>query len=147
MCKENHILNKLKHAIWRIRFTSMKCKSSNYCFSLFYFTGSDSKESETEEVYDEFTKFEQELRAECVANIVMPNSFIALFSPPESFELFYLCQAFSIITASEMINDQYNHVIQQGDKYIYHMQISGKIEGETWAYILHAPYHHYFLTW
>ena len=70
--------------------------------------------------YDELTKFEKELRAECVANIVMPNSFIALFSPTESFVFFYLCQAFSIETASEMMNDQYNHVIQQGDKYIYH---------------------------
>ena len=81
-------------------------------------SGSDSEESETEEVYDELTKFEQELRAECIADIVMPNSFIFLFSPPESFELFYLCQAFSVETVSEMMVDEYNHVIQQGDNYI-----------------------------
>ena len=32
----------------------------------------------------------QELRAECITDIVVPNSFIALFYPPELFELFYL---------------------------------------------------------
>ena len=48
----------------------------------------------------------------------MLNSFIALFSPPESFELCYLCHAFSVETASEMVINQYNHIIQQGEKYI-----------------------------
>lgn len=71
-----------------------------------------------EEAHNEITKFEQELRAECVADIVIPNSFTALFSPPESFQLFYLLHALSIETLSEMMIDQYNHVIQQGDKYI-----------------------------
>ena len=58
------------------------------------------------------------MRAECITDFVVPNSFIALFCPPELFELFYLCHAFSVETASEMVIDQYNHIIQQGEKYI-----------------------------
>ena len=66
----------------------------------------------------EISRIEQDLGAECITDIVVPNSFIALFSPPDSFELFYLCHAFSVETASEMVIDQYNHIIQQGEKYI-----------------------------
>ena len=58
------------------------------------------------------------MRTECVADVVTPNSFIALFSPPESFELFYICKAFSINTTSDMVVDDYRHIIQKGDKYI-----------------------------
>ena len=56
----------------------------------------DTDESDTD---DEEIWIEQELRTECVADIVTPNSFIALFLPPESFELFYICKAFSVNTA------------------------------------------------
>lgn len=34
------------------------------------------------------------MRAECVADIIMPNSFIALFSSPESFKLFICVSCF-----------------------------------------------------
>ena len=81
-------------------------------------SGGDTEESDTEEAYNEISRTEQELRATCVTDIVVPNSFIALFSPPESFELFYLCHAFSVETNSEMVIDQDNHIIQQGEKYI-----------------------------
>ena len=58
------------------------------------------------------------MRTEYVADIVAPNSFIALFSPPESFEQFYICKAFSVNTGSDMMVDDYCHIIQKGDKYI-----------------------------
>ena len=58
------------------------------------------------------------MKTEYVADIVAPNSFIALFSPPESFEQFYICKAFSVNTASDMMVDDYCHIIQKGDKYI-----------------------------
>ena len=51
-------------------------------------SGSDIEESDTEEAYNEISRIEQELRAECVTDILVSNSFIALSSPPESFELF-----------------------------------------------------------
>ena len=81
-------------------------------------SGSEAEESDTEEAYNEISRIEQELRAECVTETVVINSFIALISPPESFELFYLCHAFSVETAYEMVIDQYNHITQQGEKYI-----------------------------
>ena len=51
-------------------------------------SGSDTEKSDTEEAYNEISRTEQELRAECVTDIFVSNSFIALSSPPESFELF-----------------------------------------------------------
>ena len=77
-----------------------------------------TEESDIEEAYNKISRIEQELRAECVTDIVVPNSFIGLFSPPELFELFYPCHAFSLETASEMLIDQYNYIIQQGEKSI-----------------------------
>ena len=58
------------------------------------------------------------MRTECVADTVTPNLFIAIFSPPESFEVLYICKAFSVNTASDMMVDYYHHIIQKGDKYI-----------------------------
>ena len=49
---------------------------------------SDSDTESDHEGDDEMSKKEQELRAECVADVITPNSFIALFSPLESFVLF-----------------------------------------------------------
>ena len=101
-------------------------------------SGSDTEESDTEEAYNEISRTEQELRATCVTDIVVPNSFIALFSPPESFELFYLCHAFSVETASEMVIDQYNHIIQQGERYIVCKYLE-KLNKKMWAYVLQKP--------
>ena len=50
--------------------------------------------------------------------LLPPNSFTALFSQPESFELFYICKVFSVNTASDMMEENYRHIIQKGDKYI-----------------------------
>ena len=50
--------------------------------------------------------------------LLPPNSFTALFSQPESFELLYICKVFSVNTASDMMVEDYCHIIQKGDKYI-----------------------------
>ena len=50
--------------------------------------------------------------------LLPPNSFTALFSQPKSFELFYICKVFSVNTASDMMVENYRHIIQKGDKYI-----------------------------
>ena len=50
--------------------------------------------------------------------LLPPNSFAALFSQPKSFELFYICKVFSVNTASDMMVENYRHIIQKGDKYI-----------------------------
>ena len=47
-----------------------------------------------------------------------PEFIYSCISPPESFELFYICKAFSVNTASDMMVDDYRHIIQKGDKYI-----------------------------
>ena len=50
--------------------------------------------------------------------LLPPNSFTALFSQPKSFELFHICKVFSVNTASDMMVEDYCHIIQKGDKYI-----------------------------
>ena len=85
--------------------------------------GSDTDTSDTdtdESDIDDYEEIwiEQELRTECVADTVTLTSFISLFSPPESFELFYICKAFSVNTISDMMVDDYRRIIQKGDKYI-----------------------------
>ena len=50
--------------------------------------------------------------------LLPPNSFTALFSQPEYFELLYICKVFSVNKASDMMVEDYCHIIQKGDKYI-----------------------------
>ena len=61
---------------------------------------------------------ENEIRAECVIDAVNPGSFIALYSPPQSFEMFYLCHVVNITIATETVCDDYGHVIEKGVKYL-----------------------------
>ena len=46
-----------------------------------------------------------EVRADCVVDVVQPCSYVALYSPPESFELFYLCYVIESGIASESMCD------------------------------------------
>ena len=34
---------------------------------------------------------ENEIRADCVVDVVQPCSYVALYAPPEAFEMFCLC--------------------------------------------------------
>lgn len=59
-----------------------------------------------------------EIRSENVFNIISAGSIIALFSHHQSLELFYLCKVLDFGIASEMLHDEYNHIIDIGTKYI-----------------------------
>ena len=61
---------------------------------------------------------ENEIRADCVVDVVQPCSYVALYSPPESFESFYLCYVIESGITSESMCDDYNHVIEKGIKYL-----------------------------
>ena len=58
----------------------------------------DDNDRDTEDIMKE-----QAIRAECVTNAIIQNSHIALFSPPESFKLFYLCYVLKMSIAEEEI--------------------------------------------
>ena len=60
---------------------------------------------------EEDTAEENEIRADCVVGAVELGSCIALYSSPESFEMFYFCHVIVIETASDDIVDDYNHTI------------------------------------
>ena len=61
---------------------------------------------------------EQAIGAELVTDAIVQNPHIALFSLPESFELFYLCYVLKISIAEEKITDKYSHMISKGNTYI-----------------------------
>ena len=61
---------------------------------------------------------ENEIRADCVVDVVQPCSYVALYAPPEAFEMFYLCYVIESGIASEYMCDDYNHVIEEGMKYL-----------------------------
>ena len=61
---------------------------------------------------------ENEIRADCVVDVLQPCSYVALYSPPESFELFYLCYVIESGIVSESMCDDYNHVIETVTTYL-----------------------------
>ena len=56
------------------------------------------------------------------------GSFIALFSHPSSFELFYLCKVLEFGTATENMTDSYHHHVTIGTKYILCNYLEKKAE-------------------
>ena len=83
-------------------------------------TDFENKEYEIEDgCYDDTVVTEEnEIRAECVIDAVNPGSFIALYSSPQSFEMFYLCHVVNITIATETVCDDYGNVIEKGVKYL-----------------------------
>ena len=60
---------------------------------------------------------------------IVKGNIIALYSPPNSMELFYLCKVLDFGIANENLIDKYNHVILKGNKYLkcqYFTKISEK---------------------
>jgi len=78
----------------------------------------DEREFEDDDVEDEEDHEAYELRADCVLDVLQICSFIALYSPPSSFELFYLCKVLDFGTATEDMVDAYNHRVPMGTKYV-----------------------------
>ena len=90
-------------------------------------TGDDSDDystnSEAEYEYDEFENADNEtelyeLRSETVVPVVKPGNVIALFSPPNALELFYLCKVEFSGIATEDLHDGQHHIIKEGSPYL-----------------------------
>ena len=57
------------------------------------------------------------VRGSCIFDAVEKGATIALFSPPSSSELFYLCKVLDMKVAREDTCDIYNHAVSKRDKH------------------------------
>ena len=76
------------------------------------------EEIENEDLCYEDVIEENEIRADCVIDVVQPGSHVALYSSLESFKIFYLCYVVESGIASECMRHDYNHFIDKGVKYL-----------------------------
>ena len=72
---------------------------------------------ESQDIVDDETDL-YELRSDAVVQVVQPGNVIALFSPPNALELFYLCKVVESGIAKQDIYDTQNHVIKEGCSYL-----------------------------
>ena len=82
-----------------------------------------SSNSDVEFEDDEFGNVDHEMeqyemRSESVIQVVKPGSVVALFSPPNALELFYLCKILESGIATEDLYDKYEHIIKKGTPYL-----------------------------
>ena len=59
-----------------------------------------------------------EMRSDSVFGVIKKDGVIALYSPPNSLELFYLCKVKEFRIAQENLIDSLNHIIPKGSKFI-----------------------------
>ena len=62
---------------------------------------------------------ENEILTESFFSHIEKGLYIALYSPPQASELFYLCKVLSCETATTSISDANNHTVLEGMKYIW----------------------------
>ena len=83
-----------------------------------------STDSEAEYEFDEFEDLVDdetelyELRGDTVVEVVKPGNIIALFSPANALELFYLSKVIDSGIAEEDLHDSQNHFIKKGSAYL-----------------------------
>ena len=77
---------------------------------------SEPDEDECDDVEDHLEEYE--LRSDSILAIIRIGNIIALFSPPSSFELFYLCKVVNFGVAQIELKDEYDHVILDGQSFI-----------------------------
>ena len=58
------------------------------------------------------------MRFASIFKIVETGNIIAIFAPPESFEMFYLCKVIPTEVTEKEIIDDYHHTIQKGSVYL-----------------------------
>ena len=63
-------------------------------------------------------EYENEIPKELFFSHIKKGLYIALYSPPQASELFYLCKVLSCETATTSISDANDHTVLQGIKYI-----------------------------
>ena len=69
--------------------------------------------------YEEYDDYEQhDLQGDVASICLSADVVIALFSPPISPELFYLCKVINFAVALEQLSYIYNHIIKKSEKYI-----------------------------
>ena len=51
------------------------------------------------------------MRGNLVLEMIECNSFIAIFSPPNSSELFYICKGFDFRIADHQLEDEFQHML------------------------------------
>ena len=74
-------------------------------------------ESDDEDEPEESKETEQqEMRGNLVLEMIECNSFITIFSPPNSSELFYKCKVLDFYIADD--EDEFQHVIPESNKFI-----------------------------
>ena len=66
-----------------------------------------------------------------LSSMLYRGSLIAFYSPPTSFELFYICNALDFGTAAEDMVGAYNHHISMGNKYILCNYLEKKSEKKS----------------
>ena len=59
-----------------------------------------------------------EMRSDSVFDVIKKDGVIALYSSPNSLELFYLCKVKEFGIAQENLIDTFNHIIPKGSKFI-----------------------------
>lgn len=88
--------------------------------------GDDVSDEDSSDEYDssDFSDNEDEenevvqLHGDNVFGLIEPGSVVAVYSPPNASEVFYLCKVVSIGEAHETLVDKYNHRITEGSKYL-----------------------------
>ena len=83
----------------------------------------DESDSDVEYEDDEFVPADDEnelyeLRSENVQLVVKRGSIVALFSPLNALELFYLCRVIKSSVADEDLCDRFEHVVEKGQAYL-----------------------------
>ena len=58
------------------------------------------------------------MQGNCIFKLLQKETFIAIFSPPLSRELFYLCKVLDFSVALDDLCDKYNYIVPKGTSYI-----------------------------
>ena len=61
---------------------------------------------------------EDQLQPEIIFDLITPGSVVALYSPPNAGELFYLCKVNAVDVAETDLHDKFNHIILKGSRFM-----------------------------
>ena len=75
-------------------------------------------EGEQDDIEDENTEEEYEMHSNTIINVITANTTIAIFSPENAVELFYLCKVLNFGIAEHELKDENDHVIPKGSQFI-----------------------------
>ena len=75
------------------------------------------------------------MRLDSVSDVIKRDSVIALYSPPNPFELFYLCKVKEFGIAQENLIDSLNHIIPKGSNFTKCQYFEGYKKSEDRSYV------------